>query len=80
VRERERAEEALRRALSGEDFAALARALSEDPSAPRGGDLGLVRVSDLAEPLRSAAAALGSGRLSALLETPQGYVVLKRDR
>jgi len=80
VRERERAEEALLRARAGEDFAALARALSQDPSAPRGGDLGLVRVADLAEPLRRAAAALPPGGTSGLLETPQGYVLLKRDR
>ena len=80
VRDRDEAEAALRRARAGEDFAALARTLSEDPSAARGGDLGLVRVSDLAEPLRTAAAALPSGRVSGLLETPQGYVLLKRDR
>ena len=80
VGERERAEEALRRARSGEDFAALARALSEDPSATRGGDLGLVRVSELAEPLRTAAAALPSGGISGLLETPDGFVLLKRER
>jgi parvulin-like peptidyl-prolyl isomerase len=80
VRDRDEAEAALRRARAGEDFAVLARTLSEDPSAARGGDLGLVRVSDLAEPLRTAAAALPSGRVSGLIATPQGYVLLKRDR
>jgi choline-sulfatase len=80
VREKKRAEEALRRALSGEDFAALARALSEDPSAARGGDLGLVRVSDLAGPLRAAALRLAPGDVSRLVETADGFVILKRDR
>jgi choline-sulfatase len=77
---RARAEEALRRARSGEDFAALARELSRDPSAPRGGDLGMVRVSDLAEPLRTAAGTLAPGAISALLETSDGFVLLKRER
>jgi arylsulfatase A-like enzyme/Tfp pilus assembly protein PilF len=80
VRDRDSAEAALRRAAAGEDFAALARELSEDASAPRGGDLGTVRPADLAEPLRSAAAALAAGHVSAVLEIPGGYVILKRDR
>jgi arylsulfatase A-like enzyme/Tfp pilus assembly protein PilF len=80
VRDRSRAETAVRRAAAGEDFGALARELSEDASAARGGDLGFVRPADLAEPLRSAAASLGAGRVSAVLETPGGYVILKRDR
>jgi choline-sulfatase len=80
VRDRAKAEEALRRARAGEDFAALARELSEDPSAVRGGDLGLVRVADLAEPLRSAAAPLAPGELSAVVKTADGFVLLKRER
>ena len=80
VHDRARAEAAVRRAAAGEDFAGLAHELSEDASAARGGDLGIVRPADLAEPLRSAAAGLGPGRVSAVLETPDGFVVLKRER
>jgi len=80
VRERERAEEAARRAAQGEDFGGLARALSEDLSASRGGDLGLVRLTDLAEPLRSAAGALRPGEVSPVVEVAGGFVVLKRER
>jgi parvulin-like peptidyl-prolyl isomerase len=80
VRDRAKAEDALRRARAGEDFATLARELSEDPSASRGGDLGLVRVADLAELLRTAALPLAPGELSALVETPDGFVLLKRER
>jgi arylsulfatase A-like enzyme/tetratricopeptide (TPR) repeat protein len=80
VRERARAEEASRRARSGEDFASLARELSEHPSASRGGDLGLVRVEDLAAPLRAAAAALPAGGMSPVLPTGDGFVLLKRER
>ncbi len=80
VRERERAEEAVRRAEGGEDFGALARALSEDPSASRGGDLGILRLTDLAEPLRSAAGVLRPGEVSPVVEVAGMFVVLKRER
>jgi peptidyl-prolyl cis-trans isomerase SurA len=70
----------VRRAAAGEDFAALARELSEDASAAHGGDLGFVRPAELAEPLRSAAAALAPGSVSPPLATPSGYVLLKRDQ
>jgi choline-sulfatase len=80
VHERERAEEAVRRAAGGEDFAALARALSEDPSSSRGGDLGVLRLADLAEPLRSVAAALRPGEVSPVVEVSGSFVVLKRER
>jgi arylsulfatase A-like enzyme/Tfp pilus assembly protein PilF len=75
-----RVEDAARRARAGEDFAALARQVSEDASAPRGGDLGDVQPQDLAEPLRSAAAALAPGQVSAVVALPAGYALLKRDR
>jgi parvulin-like peptidyl-prolyl isomerase len=54
--------------------------VSEDSSSARGGDLGFVVPADLAEPLRTAAAALGPGQLSPVLETAAGYVVLKREK
>jgi tetratricopeptide (TPR) repeat protein len=79
-RDRATAEGATRRLAAGADFAGLARAESVDPSAPAGGYVGVVRLEDLAEPLRSAAAALGAGGLSSVLETPEGFVVLRRDR
>lgn len=77
---RPQAEEAVRRLGEGIDFAILAREISSDRSAAQGGDLGAVRVEDLAEPLRGAAAALSPGELSAILETNDGFVLLKRDR
>jgi tetratricopeptide (TPR) repeat protein len=80
VRDRDRAQTAARRAAAGEDFAALARELSEDASGPRGGDLGVVRPADLEEPLGSAAASLTPGAVTPPLATADGYVLLKRDR
>jgi choline-sulfatase len=80
VNDRETAESALRRARAGEDFGALARELSVDPSGPAGGDLGLVRVADLAPPLRAAALPLAPGQVSGLVEMDGGFVILKRER
>jgi parvulin-like peptidyl-prolyl isomerase len=74
------AEDVARRARAGEDFAALARALSSDPSATRGGDLGFLAPADLAEPLATAVARLAPGEVSGVIETGDGFVVLKRER
>ena len=78
--ERAAAEDAVRRARAGEDFAALARASSVDPTAANGGDLGRVLPRDLAEPLRSAARALKPGETSDAIETANGWVILQRLR
>jgi choline-sulfatase len=79
VDDRAKAEDAARRIRAGEDFAALARTLSQDPSAPRGGDLGAVQAADLAEPMRSAVRELKAGEVTAVLETGKGYVLIKRE-
>lgn len=79
VRTRAAADEALRRVSAGEDFALVARALSLDASAAKGGDLGFVVAGDLSEPLRSAVAALRRGQVSAVVETTRGFVVVKRE-
>jgi tetratricopeptide (TPR) repeat protein len=80
VRERAEAEAIAVRLAAGAAFAEVARAASIDPSAAKGGDLGTVCLSDLAEPLRTAAAALSPGASSPVVETPTGYVLLKRER
>ena len=80
VPEKARAEALARRLAAGESFAALCRAESQDASAARGGDLGNVRVEDLAAPLRAAAAVLAPGQVSPVLETDAGYVLLRRER
>jgi choline-sulfatase len=80
VADRAKAEALLERLAAGESFAALARADSIDESAPRGGDLGTLRIADLAEPLRSAAAALAPGQVSPVLSTESGFVLLKREK
>jgi parvulin-like peptidyl-prolyl isomerase len=79
VRTRQAAEDALKRLNAREDFATLARALSTDSSAGRGGDLGHVVPADLAEPLRSAVTRLAPGETSGVVETTRGFVLVRRE-
>ena len=63
-----------RRLLAGEDFASLARELSEDPSAEAGGSLGMLKLSDLGNrAFADAASKLSVGEVSDPVLTPFGY-------
>ena len=79
VSTRTTAEDAHRRVSAREDFAAVARAVSIDPTASRGGELGWVVPADLGEPLKSAVASLRAGQISTIVETPRGFVIVRRD-
>lgn len=72
-----KAEQARTRALAGEDFAALARELSEGPSGPQGGDLGFFGAEQMVEPFSKAAFAAPAGGISEVVETRFGYHVIK---
>jgi choline-sulfatase len=80
VTARSKAEDVLRQLAGGASFEQVARSVSEDASAAQGGDLGVVRLSDLAPPLRRAAEALGPGEVSGVVEIPGGYAILRRER
>jgi peptidyl-prolyl cis-trans isomerase C len=70
--------EALRtRAMSGEDFAKLAKENSEDGSAPNGGDLGYFRKGQMVKPFEDAAFGLEKDQISPVVETQFGYHVIK---
>lgn len=74
-----KAEQAAAKAKAGADFAALARELNSDESARKnGGELGTLSRSDFqSAALGEAAFALKPGQVSGVIETPQGFHVLK---
>lgn len=80
VEEKRRAlQEILEKVRKGEDFAALARAHSEDATAIRGGDLGYVKRGDLVPEVESAAFALKPGEVSDIVSSPFGLHILKAE-
>lgn len=71
-------EDVIRRARAGEDFAKLAREVSEDKaSAVQGGDLGFVGPGELVAPFEQAAFALKKGEISGPVRTPFGYHAIR---
>ncbi len=69
------------RLKQGEDFAMLAQAYSEDPNtAPNGGDLGFIPESQLEQAsveIRRAIMSLQPGEISPIIESPEGFRILK---
>jgi parvulin-like peptidyl-prolyl isomerase len=74
---RERIDRVLAEAKEGKEFAALAKARSEDESASRGGDLGFLSREQLVKPFADAAFALSPGQLSDAVRTPFGYHLIR---
>lgn len=75
---RAKAEEILAKLKAGADFAALAKAESQDPgSAASGGDLGFFTRDTMVKPFADAAFALGQGETSGVVESEFGYHVIR---
>ncbi len=77
---RAKADAALAKIKGGQDFAAVAKATSEDPRfAKRGGDLGWrpLRALRLGESVSAAVTGLKKGDLSDVLTTPDSYVIVQ---
>jgi peptidyl-prolyl cis-trans isomerase C len=70
--------EVMKRAAAGEDFAALAREVSEDTnSKDSGGDLGYISRGQVTQSFEDAAFALNKGETSDVVKTDAGYHIVK---
>ena len=73
------AEEVLKLALDGEDFASLAKEFSDDSSASSGGDLGYFTGDDMVSSFSKAAFSLKNGEIyPEVVETTSGYHIIKK--
>ena len=77
---RERAEQVRARLEAGEDFATLAKELSDDPgSAPQGGDLGIIEPGMMDPAFEQVAYGLAKGELSQPVRSAFGYHLIRVD-
>jgi peptidyl-prolyl cis-trans isomerase SurA len=72
-----RAEEARARVLAGEDFAEVAKEMSDAPSKDNGGLIGPIDRNDLAEAIAARLATMTVGEVGAVERTQAGYQILQ---
>src|SRR5580658_2721102 len=71
------AEQVLARLRQGEDFTTVAKQVSIDPSASKGGYFNGVDPAALRPELREALASLKAGEVSGAIHVPTGFVIVK---
>jgi peptidyl-prolyl cis-trans isomerase C len=74
---RAKAEDLLKQLKNGADFAELAKANSNCPSAPRGGDLGFFPRGETTPDFEKTAFEMEIGQISDIVETEYGYHIIK---
>jgi hypothetical protein len=72
---RTRLEAVLADARAGADFASLAKVWSEDLTAARGGEQGMMREDQIDKSLVEQMSSVGEGGVTDIVETPLGYVI-----
>jgi peptidyl-prolyl cis-trans isomerase D len=76
-KKKERAAEIMEKAKAGEDFAELAKAHSQGPSAAKGGDLGTFKKGDMVKPFSDKAFSMEPGEISQPVLTRFGWHIIK---
>jgi peptidyl-prolyl cis-trans isomerase C len=75
---KEKIGKAMKRITAGEDFAAIAREVSEDANTKdNGGDLGYISKGQVTQPFEDAAFTLNNGETSDIVETGAGYHIIQ---
>ncbi|WP_343345765.1 peptidylprolyl isomerase [Terrisporobacter petrolearius] len=74
---KKKAEEALAKVKSGEDFAKVAKKYSQDSSASKGGELGTFGRGQMVSEFEKAAFKMKKGEISDIVETEYGYHIIK---
>ena len=78
-RTKKKAQDILKQAKEGVDFAQLAKEYSEDSSSENGGDLDFFGKGQMVEPFENAAFSLKNGEIySDVVETDYGYHIIKK--
>ncbi len=70
-------EAAQARLKKGEDFAKVAKEVSEGPSSKKGGDLGFFKKGQMVKPFEEAAFAMKPGQTSGIVRTRFGFHIIK---
>jgi len=74
-----KANDLLKQIRGGASFEDVAKKNSDGPSAAEGGTLGVFERGKLAKPIEDATFALKTGEITGVIQTKQGYVILKVD-